>query len=86
MSSYQKPHCERNHEFMRKVIPKGTSMSFMNQEKTSLMMNNINNYSRKSLGDNTPYAIFKFIYGIELLKKTGCKNTLPPMTFYLNPA
>ena len=77
MSSYQKPHCERNHEFMRKVIPKGTSMSFMNQEKTSLMMNNINNYSRKSLGDNTPYAIFKFIYGIELLKKLGVKYIAP---------
>jgi IS30 family transposase len=77
MSSYQKPHCEKNHEFMRKVIPRGTSISFMNQEKTTLMMNNINNYSRKSLGDNTPYSIFEFLYGKEMLKKLGVKYIAP---------
>lgn len=77
MRSYEKPHCERNHEFMRYVIPKKKSIAFMNQEKTMLMMNNINNYSRKSLGDNTPYKIFEVIYGEEILKKLGVK--------YINP-
>lgn len=77
MSSYQKPHCERNHEFMRKVIPKSKSIAFMNQEKTNLMMNNINNYTRKSLGDNTPYKIFEFIYGKDILKKLGIKYVSP---------
>jgi IS30 family transposase len=77
MSSFQKPHCERNHEFMRYVIPKKTSIAFLNQEKTLLMMNNINNYSRKSLGDNSPYKVFEFIYGKEILKKLGVKYILP---------
>lgn len=36
-------------------------------------MNNINNYTRKSLGDNTPYKVFEFIYGKEILKKLGVK-------------
>jgi hypothetical protein len=49
----------------------------MNQEKTTLMMNNINNYSRKSLGDNTPYSIFEFLYGKEMLKKLGVKYIAP---------
>lgn len=77
MRSYEKPHCERNHELMRYVIPKKKSIAFMNQEKTMLMMNNINNYSRKSLGDNTPYKIFEVIYGKSILKKLGVK--------YINP-
>ena len=77
MSSFQKPHCERNHEFMRNVIPKKTSIAFMDQEKTRLMMNNINNYSRKSLGDNSPYKVFEFIYGKEILKKLGVKYISP---------
>jgi IS30 family transposase len=85
MSSYQKPHCERNHEFMRKVIPKKTSIAFMNQEKTELMMNNVNNYTRKSLGDNTPYRVAKFIYGEEILKKLGVKY-IPPNDVLLKPS
>jgi len=77
MNSNQKSQCERNHEFMRYVIPKKQSIAFMNQEKTQLMMNNINNYTRKSLGDNTPYKVFEFIYGKEILKKLGVKYITP---------
>ncbi len=73
MCSFQKPHCEKNHGLMRRVIPKKQSISFMNQEKTSLMMNHINNYTRKSLGDNTPYKVFEFIYGKEIIEKLGIK-------------
>jgi len=85
MSSYEKPHCERNHEFMRNVIPKRKSIAFMNQEKTTLMMNHINNYTRKSLGDNTPYKVFEFIYGKEILKKLGVKY-ISPNDILLNPS
>ncbi|NCD01337.1 IS30 family transposase [bacterium] len=77
MSSFQKPHCEKNHVFMRRVIPKGKSIAFMNQEKTSLMMNHINNYTRSSLGDNTPYKVFEFIYGKNIIEKLGIKYISP---------
>jgi hypothetical protein len=49
----------------------------MNQEKTSLMMNHINNYTRSSLGDNTPYKVFKFIYGKNIIEKLGIKYISP---------
>jgi len=62
---------------MRYIIPKKQSIAFLNQEKTELMMNNINNYTRKQFGDNTPYQIFKFIYGSEIIKKLGIKYITP---------
>ncbi len=35
------------------------------------MMSHINSYARKSLGNKSPYEIFAFMYGEELLKKFG---------------
>lgn len=33
------------------------------QEKVALMMNHINSYSRRSLGNKSPYDTFEFLYG-----------------------
>jgi len=71
MCSWQKGGCENNHEFIRYYIPKGESIAFLTQEKVDLMMNHINNFTRKKLGDNTPYSIFKFMYGVDILEKLG---------------
>lgn len=38
MSSWQKPHIERSHEFICQVIPKGTSMDDFTQEDITLML------------------------------------------------
>ena len=77
MCSWQKSQCERNHELMRYIIPKKNSIAFLNQEKTELMMNTINNYTRKQFGNNTPYQMFKFIYGSKITKKLGIKYITP---------
>jgi len=42
---YQKSSAERNHEFIRMFIPKGTSLDDYTQQDISLMMNHINSYS-----------------------------------------
>lgn len=69
---YQKGSAERNHEFIRECIPKGKSMDPYTQEDISLMMDHINSYVRLSLGDKTPYEMFEFLYGEEILHLLKC--------------
>lgn len=74
---YEKGAAERNHEFIRYVIPKGHSLDGFTQADISLMMDHINSYSRKSLGDKSPYDMFAFLYGHELLELLGCRRISP---------
>ena len=72
-SSWQKGGIERNHEFIRYIIPKGISFDKLTKENIIDMMNNINNVSRRSLNYETPYNIFYKIYGHEITKKLHLK-------------
>ena len=77
--SQQKGSLERNHEFIRYVLPKGVSMDPYMQSDISLMMNHINSYSRPELRDKAPYHMFEFLYGNdggEAIKKLGAKLIL----------
>jgi len=67
----QKGACENNHEFIRRVIPKGVDMGKYSQDKIDLMMNHINSYSRPELGDKSPYAMFEFYYSKRILDLLG---------------
>ena len=49
MASWQKPHIEKNHEYIRYVIPKGKSFNPYTQEDITLLMNHINSTKRPSL-------------------------------------
>lgn len=70
-ASYQKPHVERNHEFIRLVLPKGTcyflptSFDGLTQEDVDLMMSHINSYVRGSADDKTPYDMMTRKFGVE---------------------
>ena len=64
---YQKPNCENNHELIRRIIPKGTDIGLYTQEQIDLMMSHINSYSRKKLGNKSPYEVFEFQYGRKIL-------------------
>lgn len=68
---YQKGAAENNHELIRRIIPKGVSLDDFIQDDIIKMMNHINSYPRKNLGDKTPYEIFAAIYGGDILKKLG---------------
>ena len=72
-SSWQKGGIERNHEFIRYIIPKGISFDKLTKQNIIDMMNNINSVSRKSLNYETPYNIFETIYGNEITKKLHLK-------------
>ena len=66
---YEKGACENNHEFIRKIIPKGTDISPFSLSQIERMMNHINSYGRPDLGDRSPYEVFSFLYGEEVLHK-----------------
>lgn len=68
-SSHQKGSCENNHEFIRRVIPKGVDISFISLGHIDLMMSHINSYGRPDLGDRSPYEVFSFLYGEDILPK-----------------
>jgi len=56
-ASWQKPHVERNHEFIRYVIPKGRSFKEYTQEDMTLIANHINSTIRPGLGYKSPYDL-----------------------------
>ena len=70
-SPFQKGACENNHEFIRRIIPKGTDIGLYTDEQIRLMMSNINSYGRKELGDKSAYETFRFFHNEVLLKKFG---------------
>lgn len=80
---YQKGSAERNHSFIRFFVPKGASFDHLSQEQISLMMDHINSYSRGSLGNKSPYEMFSFIYGQEILDLLEC-HLIPPNQVTLN--
>ena len=80
---YQKGSAERNHEFIRMFIPKGSDIDNFTQADISLMMDHINSYARESLGDKCPYEAFAFLYGQKILDRLGC-HRIPPQDVTLN--
>lgn len=74
---YQKGSAERNHEFIRMFIPKGTDLERYTQKDISLMMDHINSYARESLGNKSPYEALSFLYGQEIPDLLGC-HLIPP--------
>lgn len=57
MASWQKAHIEKNHEFIRYVIPRGKSLSPYTQGDMTLLMNHINSTRRPGLGNKAPYEL-----------------------------
>ena len=63
--SSQKPHIERFHLDLRRILQKGTSFNMLSQEGVNLVFSNLNSYSRESLDGMTPYDLFIEEFGIE---------------------
>ena len=85
MCSWQKPHCEKNHEYIRKICPKGTSFDNYTQEDINLMMSHINSSPRQSLGGLTPFALAKLMLPEKLLKYFGLQE-IPADKIILTPS
>ena len=70
----QKPHVENNHNYVRDILPNGKNLKSLTQEDLDLMFSHINSTPRESLNGKTPYEVFAFFYGEELLKKLNVKK------------
>ena len=73
-ASYQKGAIEKNHEFIRYIIPKGTSMDNLTQQDVNLMINHINSLTRPSLNNATPYDLAQILLDKTVLKKLNLKK------------
>lgn len=80
----QKGSCEKNHEEIRYILPKGTSIQHVTQQDANLIMSHINSLARASLGGRTPYERFAQTYGYEVLQKIGIKS-IPSKDVNLTP-
>lgn len=82
-ASYQKGMIEKNHEFIRYVLPKGTSFNNLLQTDIDLMINHINSLSRESLNWFAPIDVAKFTLDKNVIKKLNLKK-IPPDQIQLN--
>ena len=73
----QKGGCEVNHEFIRRIIPKGVDIGKYSAEQIKLMMDHINSYCRAEIGNKTPYEMMAFCYGEEVLGMLGFEKVAP---------
>ena len=69
--SWQKGGIEKNHEYIRYVLPKGTSFAGLSQEDCNLLASHINSVPRKSLYGMTPYEKALPVLGKAVLDKLG---------------
>lgn len=75
--SCQKGMIEKNHEFIRYVLPKGSSFKRIDQEECDLIMNNINSLCRDSLNGKCPYEAMLFLCDEYILKRLNCYYIKP---------
>jgi len=83
-AAWEKPNVELNHELIRRVVPKGTSLNHLKQDKIDLMMNHINSYQREKLNNSSPAAILRSLFGQEVLECLNVK-IIPPHEIILHP-
>ena len=73
-SAWQKGSIERNHQYIRYVLPKGTSFSGLTQEDCYLLASHINSIPRMSLNNRTPYEAAKSFLGEKTIQTFGIKE------------
>lgn len=76
-ASWQKPHIEKNHEYIRYVLPRGKSFNPYTQEDMTLLMNHINSTKRSKLDGKAPY---------ELATAEAFRKLLDVMELHMIPA
>ncbi len=73
MASYQKPHIEKNHEYIRYILPKGKSFDKLTQEQVTLMMNHINSTARASRNGCSPFQLAQMLLDNVLIEELSLK-------------
>lgn len=67
--SWQKGSIEKNHEYIRYILPKGTSFSGLTQNDCYLIASHINSTPRISLNNTSPFSAIQNFLGIDIITK-----------------
>ena len=84
-ASWQKPKIEKNHEFIRYVLPKGRSFNSYTQEDMIVLMNNINSVRREILKNKSPYEATTDENILRMMELIGL-HSIPADEVNLTPA
>lgn len=76
-ASWQKPHVERNHHLIRKILPKGTSFRLLTEDDALRITCHINSFSKERFDNKTPMEL--------MMNDPICKKMLDVMGYTLIP-
>ena len=76
-ASQQKGSLEKNHEFIRYVLPKSSSFNNLTQEKCNLLSNHINSTARSVLNNKTQYEAVQFLITEDIMEKLNISFIKP---------
>lgn len=76
-SSWQKGMIEKNHEYIRLVVPKGYSLDSYSESDVTLLMNHINSESRDRLNGCTPIDLSLMLLNNKLHNSLGLTKIDP---------
>ena len=82
--SYQKGMLEKNHEYIRYVLPKGSSFDHLSQNHINLLLNHLNSSARDSLNGKTPFQTGEFLLPTPFLPALNLLK-IPPDEVFLKP-
>lgn len=72
-ASYQKGSIEKNHEYIRYILPKKSSFNNLTQEDCDLIASHINSTSRIILNNKTPYEAVQILINPNVIDKFNIK-------------
>lgn len=76
-ASYQKGALEKNHEYIRYILPKPSSFNNLTQDDCNILMSHINSVPRDSLKGKTPYEETLTFINKEILDKLNITKIEP---------
>ncbi|HEL0026912.1 TPA: IS30-like element ISSeq6 family transposase [Streptococcus equi subsp. zooepidemicus] len=75
--SDQKARIEKNHTFLRDILPKGTSFDNLTQDDINLVCSHVNGVRRHALNGKSAYELFTFTYGKDIAILLGITKIDP---------
>ena len=72
--SWQKGSIEKNHEYIRYILPKGTSFAGLSQSDCDLIASHINSVPRLSLNNQSPYEATLGFIGKDTIQKLNIQK------------
>ena len=85
-ASWQKPHVERNHHLIRKILPKGTSFRLLTEEDAHKITCHINSFSKERFNNQTPMELMMNDPLTQKMLDAMNYTLIPPDDVCLRPA